>query len=149
MSARIVADSATAVDAQRAKLMAMFCALGLSMFLLDLGAGFWLWRYLREYSVSVPDFDALLAQLRAADGRAIVDIGMSMRESWAACEESRSGALGTIVHVALAASFVGLALFSLCLAMSLLLYRSLASRPDSRTVPLPPDDVDDTWNRPE
>ncbi len=142
---QIVADSQAAVDAQRAKLMAMFCALGLSMFLLDLGAGFWLWRYMQDYAVSVPAFDTLLTQLRSVDGATLVDMGMKMREGWAACEEARSGALGTVVHVALAASFVGLALFSLCLMLSLLLYRSLARHPDSRTVPLPPDDVDDTW----
>ena len=39
----------------------------------------------------------------------------------------------------------GLALFSLCLMLSLLLYRSLAARPGSHTVPLPPDDVDNIW----
>ncbi|HVY07340.1 MAG TPA: hypothetical protein VHB46_15310 [Burkholderiales bacterium] len=141
----IVADSQVAVDAQRAKLMAMFCALGLLMFLLDMGAGFWLWTYMREYTAAAPAFDSLLSQLRSADATTLVDIGMKVREGWAACEEARGGALGTILHVALAASFVGLALFSLCLMLSLLLYRSLAAQPGSRVSPLPPDNVDDTW----
>ncbi|MEO8003927.1 MAG: hypothetical protein ABI771_03405 [Betaproteobacteria bacterium] len=141
----IIADTQAAIDAQRAKLIAMFCALGLAMFLLDLGAGFWLWQYLRHYTAVVPEFDALLAQLRASDPATLVDIGMKLRDGWAACEEIRGGSLGTVVHVALAASFVGLALFTLCLMLSLLLYRSLAARPDSRTVPLPPDNVDNIW----
>ena len=141
----IVADSQTAVDAQRAKLMAMFCALGLSMFLLDLGAGLWLWKYMKEYTAVAPEFDSLLSQLRSANAATAVDIGMKLREGWAACEEARGGAVGTILHVALAASSVGLVLFTLCFTLSLLLYRSLASRPDSKTVPMAPDNVDDTW----
>jgi hypothetical protein len=141
----IVADTQAAIDAQRAKLIVMFCALGLAMFVLDMGAGVWLWQYLGRTAVAVPAFDTLLNQLRTADPAALVDIGMKLREEWAACEEMRGGSLGTVVHVALAASFVGLALFTLCLMLSLLLYRSLAARPDSRTVPLPPDDVDNVW----
>ncbi|HEX4986934.1 MAG TPA: hypothetical protein VFV71_12800 [Burkholderiales bacterium] len=143
----IAAEPRAATDAQRAKLMAMFCALGLSMFVLDVGAGLWLWHYLREVTVSVPDFDVLLSQLRAADPKSVVDLGMGMRESWAACEEARAGVLGTILHAALAASFVGLALFGLCLVLSLLLYRSLSGRPDGRVAPLLPDDVDGTWRQ--
>lgn len=142
---QVVVDIQAAIDAQRAKLMAMFCGLGLSMFALDLGAGFWLWHYLREYAASVPAFDTLLTQLRSANASAAVDIGMSLREGWAACEELRDGAIGTILHVALAASFVGLVLFGLCMMLSLLLYRSLAGRPGSNALPLPPDDVDGTW----
>lgn len=141
----IVVDTQAAIDAQRAKLIAMFCALGLAMFVLDMGAGVWLWQYLGRTAVAVPAFDTLLAQLRASDPATLVDMGMKLRDGWAASEEMRGGSLGTVVHVALAASFVGIALFSLCLMLSLLLYRSLATRPDSRTVPLPPDDVDNVW----
>lgn len=141
----IVVDTQAAIDAQRAKLIVMFCALGLAMFVLDMGAGVWLWQYLGRTAVAVPAFDTLLAQLRASDPATLVDMGMKLRDGWAASEEMRGGSLGTVVHVALAASFVGIALFSLCLMLSLLLYRSLATRPDSRTVPLPPDDVDNVW----
>ena len=138
-------DSQTAVDAQRAKLLALFCALGLAMFTLELGAGVWLWHYVGQYKLTLPGFDSLLGELRSADGTALVDIALKTREGWAACEEARGGTLETVVHIAMTASFVGLALFSLCFLLALLLHRSLARRPGGQSEPLPPDNVDDTW----
>jgi hypothetical protein len=43
------------------------------------------------------------------------------------------------------ASFIGLALFSLCFLLALLLHRSLSRLPGGHSEPLPPDNVDDTW----
>ena len=134
-----------AVDAQRAKLLALFCALGLAMFLLDLGAGIWLWHYTGQYQLTLPGFDRLLGQLRSADASALIDIALRTREGWAACEEARGGTIETLVHIAMTASFIGLALFSVCLLLALLLHRSLASLPGGTSAPLPPDNVDDTW----
>jgi len=138
-------DSASAVDAQRAKLLALFCALGLVMFLLDLGAGVWLWHYMGQYKLTLPGFERLLGELRFAEGAALIDIALKTREGWAACEEARSGILETVVHIAMTASFIGLALFSLCFLLALLLHRSLSRRPGGKSDPLPPDNVDDTW----
>jgi len=138
-------DSPAAVDAQRAKLLALFCVLGLSMFVLDLGAAVWLWHYVQQYNVTPPGFDSLLHELRAADAPAVIDIAMKTREGWAACEEARGGPLGTVVHIAMTASFVGLVLFALCLLLALLMHRSLSRQPGGQTQPLPPDDVDQTW----
>jgi hypothetical protein len=138
-------DSPAAVDAQRAKLLALFCVLGLCMFALDLGAAVWLWHYVQQYSLAPPDFDVLLRELRSAEAPVLVDIAMKTREGWAACEEARGGPLGTVMHIALTASLVGLVLFSLCLLLALLIHRSLSRLPGGETQPLPPDDVDETW----
>jgi hypothetical protein len=138
-------DSAAAVDAQRAKLLALFCALGLAMFLLDLGAGVWLWHYMGQYKLTLPGFDRLLAELRSAQGPELIDIALRTREGWAACEEARGGTIETVVHIAMTASFIGLALFSLCFLLAVLLHRSLSRFPGGKSAPLPPDDVDDTW----
>jgi hypothetical protein len=142
---QVVADSPAAVDAQRAKLLALFCALGLAMFVLDLGAGVWLWHYIGQYKLTLPGFDRLLGELRSADGTALIDIALRTREGWAACEEARGGTLETVVHIAMTASFIGLALFSLCFLLALLLHRSLSRLPGGKSEPLPPDNVDDTW----
>ena len=138
-------DSPAAVDAQRAKLLALFCALGLAMFLLDFGAGVWLWHYTAQYKLTLPAFDRLLGELRSAEGTALIDIALRTREGWAACEEARGGTLETVVNIAMTASFVGLALFSLCFLLALLLHRSLSRLPGGKSEPLPPDNVDDTW----
>ena len=142
---QVMMDSTAAVDAQRAKLLALFCALGLAMFMLDLGAGVWLWHYMGQYKVTLPGFDRLLGELRSADGTALIDIALRTREGWAACEEARGGTIETLVHIAMTASFVGLALFSLCFLLALLLHRSLSRQPGARSEPLMPDNVDDTW----
>jgi hypothetical protein len=141
----VVADSPAAVDAQRAKLLALFCALGLAMFVLDLGAGVWLWHYIGQYKLTLPGFDRLLGELRSADGTALIDIALRTREGWAACEEARDGTLETVVHIAMTASFIGLSLFSLCFLLALLLHRSLSRLPGGKSEPLTPDNVDDTW----
>ena len=140
-----VTESAHAVDAQRAKLLALFCALGLAMFLIDLGAGVWLWHYMGQYKPILPGFDRLLGELRSAHGTALIDIALETREGWAACEEARGGTIETLVHIAMTASFIGLALFSLCFLLALLLHRSLSRLPGGRSEPLPPDDVDGIW----
>ncbi|MEO8156511.1 MAG: hypothetical protein ABI648_01855 [Betaproteobacteria bacterium] len=138
-------DASAALDAQRAKLLALFCALGLAMFMLDLGAGIWLWHYMGQYQPTLPRFDSLLADLRSADTAALVDIAMKTREGWAACEEARGGTIETLVHIAMAASFIGLALFGLCFILALLLHNNLSRQPGGQSEPLAPDDVDDTW----
>lgn len=142
---QVVTDSPAAVDAQRAKLLALFCALGLAMFVLDLGAGVWLWHYMGQYKLILPGFDRLLGELRSAQGTALIDIALRTREGWAACEEARGGTIETLVHIAMTASFIGLALFSLCFLLALLLHRSLSRLPGGQSEPLPPDNVDDTW----
>jgi hypothetical protein len=138
-------DSEAAVDAQRAKLLALFCALGLAMFVLDLGAGVWLWHYMGHYRLTLPGFDSLLGELRSAQATALIDIALKTREGWAACEEARGGTIETLVHIAMTASFVGLALFSLCFLLALLLHRSLSRLSGGNSEPLTPDNVDDTW----
>lgn len=140
-----MAELAPAVDAQRAKLLALFCALGLLMFLFDLGAGIWLWHYMGQYKLALPGFERLLAELRAADAPALIDIALKTREGWAACEEARAGTIDTVVHIAMTASFLGLVLFFVCFVLALLLHRSLSSQPGGQVAPLPPDNVDETW----
>ena len=142
---QVLPDSPAAVDAQRAKLLALFCALGLAMFILDLGAGVWLWHYLGQYKFTLPGFDSLLGELRSTEGTALIDIALKTREGWAACEAARGGTLETVVHIAMTASFIGLALFSLCFLLALLLHRSLSRLPGGKPEPLLPDNVDDTW----
>ena len=142
---QVVMDTTTAVDAQRAKLLALFCALGLAMFVLDLGAGVWLWHYMGQYKFTLPGFDRLLGELRSVEGTALIDIALRTREGWAACEEARGGTINTLVHIVMTASFVGLALFSLCFLLALQLHRSLSRQPGGKSEPLPPDNVDDTW----
>lgn len=141
----VTMEAPAAIDAQRAKLLALFCALGLAMFLLDLGAGVWLWHYMGQYQLTLPRFDNLLANLRSAEPAALVDIALRTREGWAACEEARGGTIETLVHIAITASFIGLVLFALCFMLALLLHNSLSRRPGGRTGPLSPDNVDDTW----
>jgi hypothetical protein len=138
-------NGAAGIDAQRAKLLALFCALGLAMFLLDLGAGVWLWHYMGQYKVTLPGFDGLLAELRSAERTGLIDMALKTREGWAACEEARGGTIETVVHLAMAASFIGLALFTLCFLLALLLHRSLVRLPGGKAEPLPPDNVDETW----
>jgi hypothetical protein len=140
-----VTDSAQAIDAQRAKLLALFCALGLAMFLFDLGAGVWLWHYMGQYTLLLPGFERLLNELRSADPTALIDIALRTREGWAACEEARGGTIDTVVHIAMTASFLGLVLFSVCFVLALLLHRSLSGQPGGQIAPLPPDEVDEIW----
>ena len=138
-------DAAPAIDAQRAKLLALFCALGLVMFLFDLGAGVWLWHYMGQYKLVLPGFERLLGELRSADTNALIDIAIRTREGWAACEEARGGTIDTVVHIAMMASFLGLVLFFVCFVLALLLHRSLSRQPGGQVTPLPPDNVDETW----
>lgn len=135
----------SAGDAQKAKLLMMFCALGLTVFLLDLAAGAWLWKYVRDYRSSPPTYDRVLADVRHADPQGVADIAFAMHAGWEASEEARGGAQETVVHVTLAASFVGLVLFTLCFLLAFLLYQELMRRGGGHPEPLPPDNVDEIW----
>lgn len=132
-------------DARRAKLLMMFCALGCALFLLDLAAGVWLWKYVREYSNVMPAYDRFLSDVRLADPQALADIAFKTQAGWEACEEVRIGVQETVVHITIAASFVGLVLFTLCFLLGFLLHRNLLRLPGGSPVPIPPDDVDGTW----
>jgi hypothetical protein len=132
-------------DSQKAKLLMMFCALGLSVFLLDAVAGAWLWKYDGGSRVGPPTFDRVLADVRRSDPQGVADIALAMHAGWEASEEARSGVQETIVHITVAASFVGVVLFTLCFLLAFLLYRELVRKPGSRAEPMPPDNVDDTW----
>lgn len=132
-------------DSQKAKLLMMFCALGLAVFLLDLAAGAWLWKYVRDYRSTPPTYDRLVADVRGADPQGLADIAFSMHAGWEASEEARSSIQETVVHITIAASFVGLVLFTLCFLLALLLYRELVRRPGGRPDPMPPDNVDNIW----
>lgn len=138
-------NGGTAGDPQKAKLLMMFCALGLTVFLLDLAAGAWLWKYVRDYRSSPPTYDRLLADVRGADPQSVADIAFAMHAGWEASEEARSGAQETVVHVTIAASFVGLVLFTLCFLLAFLLYQELTRRGGGHPEPLPPDNVDEIW----
>ena len=132
-------------DSQKAKLLMMFCALGLTVFLLDAAAGAWLWKYDGGSRVGPPTFDRVLADVRRSDPQGLADIALAMHAGWEASEEARSGVQETIVHITVAASFVGVALFTLCFLLAFLLYRELVRKPGSRAEPMPPDNVDNIW----
>lgn len=132
-------------DSQKAKLLMMFCALGLTVFLLDLAAGAWLWKYVGDYRSSPPTYDRLLADVRHADPQGVADIAFAMHAGWEASEEARGGIQETVVHITIAASFVGLVLFTLCFLLAFLLHQELVRKPGGRAEPMPPDNVDDIW----
>jgi hypothetical protein len=134
-----------AADAQKAKLLVLFSALGLLAFLLDLAAGVWLWRYTGEYRADVPTFDRFLGEVRRSDMSTLSDLALDTQAKWEACEQARTGIAQTVVHMSLSASFIGLTLFGLCFMLALWLHRGLAARPGGRADPLPPDPVDDIW----
>jgi len=139
------ANGAPAADSQKAKLLMMFCALGLAVFLLDLAAGAWLWKYTGDYRARPPAYDRILADVRSADPQGVADIALAMHAGWEAAEEARSGVQETVVHMTIAASFVGLVLFSLCFLLAALLHQELARKPGGRPEPMPPDNVDNIW----
>lgn len=139
------AEAPMVADPQKPKLLMMFCALGLAMCLLDLGAGVWLWKYVGDYQVTLPTYDRFLGEVREAGPKGLSDIAFAAHAGWEACEEARGGIQETVVHIAIAASFVGLALFTLCFLLASLMYRELVRLPGGRTAPMPPDEVDDTW----
>jgi hypothetical protein len=138
-------DTGLAADAQKAKLLVLFSALGLLAFLLDLAAGAWLWRYVGAYRADVPTFDRFLGEVRRSDLSALSDLALNTQAKWEACEQARGGISETVVHMSLSASFIGLVLFGLCFMLALWLHRGLASRPGGKADPLPPDPVDDFW----
>lgn len=132
-------------EARRAKLVILFCALGFAIFLLDLAAGVWLWAYTRGYANELPTYDRFLADMRAANPQGLADIAFLAHAGWEACEKVRAGVQETVVHMTMAASFVGLVLFSLCFGLGFQVYRALLRLPGGTPEPLPPDDVDQTW----
>jgi hypothetical protein len=133
------------VDSQKPKLLMMFCALGLAMCILDLGAGVWLWKYVGSYEAKLPSYDRFLGEVREAGPKGLADIAFAAHAGWEACEEARTGVQETVVHITIAASFVGLALFTLCFLLAFLMYQELVRLPGGRPAPLPPDNVDDIW----
>jgi hypothetical protein len=138
-------ESGLAADAQKAKLLVLFSALGLIMFILDTAAGLWLWHYVRAYRVEVPTYDRFLSEVRQSDASALSDLALKTQAKWETCEQARSGIAETVVHMSLSASFIGLALFGLCFLLALWLHRALAARPGGKADPIPPDPVDDIW----
>jgi hypothetical protein len=132
-------------DSQKPKLLMMFCALGLAMCLLDLGAGIWMWKYVGDYAGKLPSYDRFLGEVREAGPKGLADIAFATHAGWEACEEARTGIQETVVHITIAASFVGLALFTLCFLLAFLMYQELVRLPGGRPAPIPPDDVDETW----
>lgn len=135
----------TVGDSQKAKLLLMFCALGFAVFLLDLAAGAWLWKYVKDYKSAPPAYDKVLAEIRNADPQAVADIALAMHAGWEASEQARSGAQETVVHITIAASFVGLVLFTLCFLLAFLLHQELLRQPGGRPQPMLPDNVDNIW----
>jgi len=132
-------------DSQKSKLLMMFCALGFAVFLLDLGAGAWLWKYVKDYRSAPPSYDKVLAEIRGADPQGVADIALAMHAGWEASEEARSGVQETVVHITIAASFIGLVLFTLCFLLAFLLHQELVRLPGGRPEPMPPDNVDNIW----
>jgi hypothetical protein len=132
-------------SARKAKLLVLFCALGGTLFVFNLGAGVWLWKYVAGYSNILPAYDRFLADVRQANPQSLVDIAMTAHAGWEACEQARVGIQETIVHITLAASFIGLVLFTVCFVLGSLLHRDLLGLPGGLPDPLPPDDVDGTW----
>jgi hypothetical protein len=132
-------------DSRKAKLVMLFCALGLAMCLLDLGAGVWLWKYAGGYQGNLPTYDRFLADVRAASCGDLAEIALSTHAGWEACEQMRAGVQETVVHIVLAASFVGVALFSLCFLLAFVLHRELVAAQGGEPEPIAPDDVDGTW----
>lgn len=132
-------------DARKAKLLMMFCVLGGAAFLLDLAAGVWLWKYLAEYGNTLPSFDRFLADVRQAGPQSCEAVAMTAHAGWEACEQARVGIQETVVHITLAASFIGLMLFTVCFVLGYHLHRNLLRLPGGRPEPIQPDDVDETW----
>jgi hypothetical protein len=132
-------------DSRKAKLLMMFCALGFTVFLLDLSAGAWLWKYVKDYNSAPPTYDKVLAEIRNADPQDMADIALAMHAGWEASEQARSGAQETVVHITIAASFVGLVLFTLCFLLAFLLHQELLRQPGGRPQPMLPDNVDNIW----
>ncbi len=139
------AEPSPVADSQKPKLLMMFCALGLAMCLLDLGAGVWMWKYVSSYQSNLPTYDRFLGEVREAGPKGLAEIALATQAGWEACEEARSGTQETIIHITIAASFVGLALFTLCFLLAFLIYQDLVRLPGGRPAPMAPDSVDDTW----
>lgn len=104
-----------------------------------------MWKYAKDYDSAPPSYDKVLAEIRNADRQVAADLALAMHAGWEVSEEARSGAQETVVHITIAASFVGLVLFTLCFLLAFLLYQELLRQPGGRPEPLPPDNVDDIW----
>lgn len=136
---------ATAADRQRAKLAILFCTLGLLGFVLNIIAGFWLWTYAASKRVEVPTYDVFVAQLHVTDVPALQRLATSVYEKWSVCESSAGGGSEAALHALTASSVVAIALFALCLLLSVQLYRKLDAIVGVQEAPQPPEPVDDTW----
>jgi hypothetical protein len=135
----------TSGDRQKAKLATLFSALGMVGFLLNLMAGFGLWSYGASRVMPVPTYDRFIGELKAIAPDKLPQFATGLFERWSACESTSSGMSSVAVHALITSSIVGIALFGLCLVVSLLVYRKLDGMAHSREAPQPPEPVDDTW----
>ena len=137
--------SITASDRQKAKLVMLFSALGLVGFLLNAAAAVALWGYSSARDRPVPTYDRFVEELHATEASKVPELARKLFERWAACESTRGGMSGVAVHGLASASAVALALFGLCFALSIQLYRKMNSLLSNAEPPQPPEPVDDTW----
>jgi hypothetical protein len=135
----------TPADRQKAKLVMLFCALGLVGFLLNAAAAVALWGYSSSQNVPIPTYDRFVNELHATEPAKVPELARRIFERWSACEATRSGMSDVAVHGLASMSVVGLALFALCFILSLQLYHKLNRLLGGSQVPQPPDPVDDNW----
>jgi hypothetical protein len=138
-------DSITAADCQKAKLALLFSTLGVAGFLLTLVAGVGLWGHAASKAVVVPTYDRFVDELRATAPERLPGLTSTVFEKWSACEATRKGMTEVAIHALVTSSIVAIALFTLCLALNIQVYRRLDAMVDSREPPQPPDSVDETW----
>jgi hypothetical protein len=138
-------ETITTGDRQKVKLAALFSTLGVVGFLLNLVAGFGLWGYGASRDVVVPTYDRFVVELQSTDASKMPRLATAFYERWAACESTSSGMSSAAIHALITSSIVAIALFSLCLILSILVYRKLSAILGAREAPQPPDPVDDTW----
>jgi hypothetical protein len=138
-------NAITAADRQKAKLAMLFSALGLVGFLLNILAGVWLWSYSASRVVEVPTYDRFVGQLRVTDASSMPRLATAMYEKWSACASMHNGMSNVAVHALITSSVIAIALFALCLLLTIQVYAALGRAVTSEAPPQPPDPVDDTW----